>query len=205
MKKSILILVLLVINFEVFSQSKTSLGFRLGFNNTTITRANLDPKFDVYGGVFLTIKHSELYTLQPEIGYSGQGGKAKNNFDENINTNYITLTAANKFFVKNTGLHFIIAPSIIFDFDDTFIGLLNRVHGNDVTFIDFMITGGVGFEFKKGFGIEARYNQGLIDVFSGSWHSFSSSKLQDETQFNSVFQLGVSYRLNLSKKNKVSK
>jgi len=156
MRKTILILVFLVINFEVYSQRKTSLGFRLGMNNTTITNADLDPKFDVYASIFLAIKHSDLYTLQPEIGYSGQGGKAKNHFDKNINTNYITITAANKFFVKNTGLHFIIAPSILFDFDDTFIGLLNRVHGNDVTFIDFMITGGIGFEFKKDFGIEVK-------------------------------------------------
>ena len=107
----------------------------------------------------------------------------------------------NKFYItKNDDFHILLAPSFDLDFDDTLIGLLNRDEGNDVTFIDVSITGGIGYEFVNGLGIEIRYKQGLNDVFSGSFHDFDSEELETKTQLNSVFQLGISYKFNFSKK-----
>ena len=182
------------------AQNKTSLGLRSGVNFSKITHANLETKTSFYAAAILSIKMSELYTLQPELGYSALGASSKNTNMKDININYITLTVASKFFVKNTGLHFIAAPSLNFDFDDTLIGLMNRDEGNDVTFIDISLIGGIGYDFKNGLGIEARYSQGLIDVYSGGFHDFLSNQLEDEIQYNSVFQIGLTYKFDLSKK-----
>ncbi|MBQ0740089.1 PorT family protein, partial [Aquimarina celericrescens] len=57
---------------------------------------------------------------------------------------------------------------------------------------------GLGYEFKNGLTIEARYKQGTLDVFSGDFHDFSKEQLlyEEKNQFNEVFQLGLSYRFN---------
>ena len=194
MKNIILVFVISFLSFSSFSQSKTSFGLRSGVNIANLSNANLETKNGLYLGAFVNIKISELYELQPELGYSNQGANAKNIMNENVDIHYISVSITNKFFVKNSGFHFIITPGFDFDSDDTFIGLANSSEGNDVTFIDLNIGLGVGIDFKNGLGIEARYKRGLIDVFSGDWHSFDSQLYEDENQFNTVFQLGIYYK-----------
>lgn len=199
MKKTTLILVAVLLSISSFSQSKTSLGFRGGANLSNLSNTELKSKTGFYLSALAQFKISELYTLQPELGYSLQGGDSKNSIDADLSIHYISIGATNKFFIKDSGIHFLIAPGLDFDTDDTFIGLANRTEGNDVTFIDFTIAAGVGIEFKNGIGIEARYKQGVIDVFSGDFHSFDSQQYEIETQFNSVFQLGMTYKFKLGK------
>ncbi|MBP0905262.1 porin family protein [Mariniflexile gromovii] len=194
MKNSILVFVIGFLSFSTFSQSKTSFGFRSGVNIANLSNTNLETKTGLYLGALVNIKISELYTLQPELGYSNQGADAKNTMDENVVIHYISVSVANKFFVKDSPFHFIIAPGFDFDSDDSLIGLANRNEGNDVTFIDLNIGLGIGIDFKNGLGIEARYKRGLVDVFSGDWHSFDSQQYEDENQFNTVFQLGMYYK-----------
>ena len=195
MKKIIIFLVIAILSFSGFSQSKTSFGFRGSVNLAQLSNSDLDSKTGLYFGLFVHIKISDLYVLQPELGYSNQGGDAKNALVENADIHYISIAATNKFFVKDSGFHFIIAPGIDLDTDDTFIGLSNRSEGNDITFIDFTVGLGIGIEFKNGLGIEGRYKRGLIDVFSGNFHNFNSDLYEYEKQFNSVFQLGLTYKL----------
>lgn len=194
MKNAILFIVVVMIGFTSFSQSKTSFGLRSGINVSKLSNTNLESKTSFYIGALVHIKLSEVYVLQPELGYSGQGGQTRFANEKDVDIHYISLAFANKFFVKNSGFHFIIAPGLDFDADDSLINLVNRSEGNDVTFIDFNMGIGMGAEFKNGLGIEARYKQGLIDVFSGNWHRFESQQYQDETQLNGVFQIGILYK-----------
>ncbi|GAA3593090.1 porin family protein [Flavivirga amylovorans] len=197
MKNVLFILVAFGIFTSSYSQTKKSFGIRGGINLSNLSNANLDQKTSGYFSVFGHFRFSDLYALQPEIGYSNQGGRARNisNIDD-IEIHYISISAINKFFVKDSGFHFLIGPGFDFDVDDTVIGISNRDEGNDVTFIDLTINLGIGLEFKNGLGFEARYKQGLIDVFSGTWHDFESEQYQDEIQFNGVFQLGLFYKFN---------
>jgi len=184
-----------------FSQTQKSLGLRAGGNISKLTNANLDTKSGVYLGVFGHFKFSDMYVLQPEINYSNQGGKAINSEDKDVDIHYISITVTNKLFVQNSGFHFILAPSFDFDTDDTLIGITNRNEGNDITFLDMAIGLGFGYEFKNGIGIEARYKRGFIDVFSGSWHDFESEPLyNEENQFNNLYQVGLTYKFDFSKK-----
>lgn len=184
-----------------FSQTKKALGLRAGLNISTLTNANLETKSGVYLGVFGHFKFSDMYALQPEINYSNQGGKAIHAGDKDVDIDYISISVTNKLFVKNSGFHFIIAPSFDFDTDDTPVGIANRNEGNDITFLDMAIGLGFGYEFKNGIGIEARYKRGFIDVFSGSWHDFDSEPLyNEENQFNNLYQIGLTYKFDFSKK-----
>lgn len=194
MKKIILFIVILALSFSGFSQSKASFGFRGGANIANLSNSNLDNKTGFYFAAILPIKISSLYTLQPELGYSNQGGISKTTTDQNVDIHYISLTAANKFFVQNSGFHFIIAPGFDFDTDDTFIGLSNRSEGNNITFIDVTIGLGIGYDFNNGLGIEARYKRGVVDVFSDFFNSLDSEQYEKENQFNTVFQLGIFYK-----------
>src|SRR5690606_23663100 len=194
MKNTFLFILVAMIGFLSFSQSRTSFGLRSGVNVSKLSNTDLESKTDFYLGAFVHIKISEKYVLQPELGYSEQGGQAKFATENDVDIHYITISIANKFFVKDSGFHFIIAPGFDFDTDDTLFNIVNRSEGNDVTFMDVNIGLGMGMEFKNGLGIEARYKQGLLDVFSGNWHRFESQQYEDENQFNTVFQIGILYK-----------
>ncbi|OEK09631.1 hypothetical protein A8C32_13090 [Flavivirga aquatica] len=197
MKNILVILVAFGIFTSSYSQTKKSFGIRGGINLSNLSNADLDQKTSGYFSVFGHFKFSDLYALQPEIGYSNQGGSVKNTSAiDDIEIYYISFSAINKFFVKDSGFHFLIGPGLDFDVDDTIIGLSNNNEGNDITFIDVTFNVGIGIEFKNGLGIEARYKQGLVDVFSGSWHNFDSELYENEIQHNTVFQLGLFYKFN---------
>ena len=194
MKNTILFLLVILIGFSSFSQSKTSFGLRSGVNFSKLSNTDLESKTSFYLGAFVHIKLSEIYVLQPELGYSEQGGLTPFATEKDIDIHYLTISIANKFFVKNTGFHFIIAPGFDFDMDDSIVNLVNESERNDVTFMDINMGLGIGMEFKNGLGIEARYKQGLFDVFSGNWHRFESQQYEDENQLNRVVQLGILYK-----------
>jgi hypothetical protein len=182
-----------------FSQNEKGIGFRGGANFSKFTDANLDYKTNAYFGMFYQVRLSEIYALQPEIGYSNQGGKTKN--DGDIYVEYLTLGFTNKLYLApNAGFYMLVTPGFDFDIDDTLVGLINNNgEGNDATFLDFSISFGLGVQFKNGLAIEARYKQGLIDVYSGAFHDFDSELYENNTQLNSVFQIGLAYTFSLTK------
>ncbi len=197
MRNLLLIITFLGVFVTASAQNKTSFGLRGGVNISDLSNANLEPKAGAYIGAFLHFRFSELYALQPEVGYSNQGGSNKFSNGDDLEIHYVSISATNKFFVRNTGLHLIIAPSLDFDFDDTPVSLVNREEGNDITFVDLSFAVGLGYEFKNGIAIEARYKHGTLDVFSGDFHDFSTQSIYEEkNQFNRVFQIGLSYRFN---------
>ena len=177
------------------------MGFRGGLNISTLTSAQLDHKTNAYLGFIYQSRISEFYAIQPELGYSNQGGRTKNK--QNIHIEYITISVNNKFFlIPQSGFYALLSPGLDFDVDDTFIGLANRTnnHGNRVTFIDINLSLGLGLEFKNGLAIEARYKQGFVDVYSGAFHNFENNLYQDKAQLNAVVQIGIAYKFNLTKK-----
>lgn len=181
-----------------FAQTQKGIGIRAGANISRLANSNLDAKINSYFGLFYHARISDLYALQPEVGYSNQGGKIKGS--NNVYIEYITLNVANKFYLNpENGFHVLISAGADLDIDDR--ALRNTFDGNDVTFIDLHIALGIGYELKNGLNFEIRYKQGLIDVYSGSFHNFDSDLYENKIQLNSVFQIGMSYKLNLTKKN----
>lgn len=194
MKKILILTVFLIFSFHAFPQGKTSLGIRAGINNARIDNAPLDHKVALYGGLFLAVRFTNNYTMQPELTYSNQGGKARSGSSENIDINYISIALANKFFVgKNHGFHFIVGPALDFNYDDNFFNLINDKGENlKITPIDAVVFVGVGYEFDFGLSLELRYKQGLIDLDFKDKGEYGSDT--EKNQLNSVVQIGLAYK-----------
>jgi len=191
----------------MLSQVKVRPGVRLGINNSTLLRLrDAESKFGLNGGLFVNVHLSDFYELQLETSYSEQGatgiienayfgmwgGQETPTYSEvPFEVTYVSLDLVNKFFVlKEMGINVLIGPSIDINvFDD---------HRN-YSEIDISFTGGIGYELPFGLTIEARYKQGIIDLGDG-FITVGSGTSYDENYFNSVIQLGVSYKFNFSKK-----
>lgn len=200
MKKFIVALIFISSVIVSAQNKKFSLGVALGVNQAQLSKSDLSYRTDFFAYIQGAIKFSEMYILQPEIGYSQQGGKSKNSAISNLYTKYISIAITNKLTFKNTGFSITLSPGVEFDIDDTFINLMNRSEGNDVTFVDIFIAPGVRYDFKNGLGLFLRYKQGLIDVFDGDFHTFSGNPTyKNKVQLNQVFQLGVAYKFNFKK------
>lgn len=197
MKKILFSAVFLIVSLNSFGQSKTGLGIKLGINNSSIQNSGLDNKVGLYAGMFLGVRFTDLYTFQPEVVYSNQGGQANFGSDKNLNINYISLGLANKFFVaKNQGFHFIVGPGLDFNFDDNFFNLINSKGGNlKITPIDAVVFVGVGYEFDFGLTLELRYKQGLIDLDFKDKGEYGSNI--EENQLNNVVQIGLAYKFKM--------
>lgn len=203
MKKTFFITALLVCLFNLNAQVKIKPGIKTGINIANISNSPTESVItesiqDFYVGAYVQFRFSDLYALQPEIIYSQQGFKAKgtNNNGININPkielNYVSISVANKFFAKNTGLNFIIGPSIDIKVNNipNYFNNYNFDETDDYAGLDFALFGGIGYEFPFGLGIEARYKQGLVDI---NGDNFNQSVSFDELNVNQVFQLGLTY------------
>ncbi len=202
MKKILFLILFFSFSILGFAQSRVNPGIRLGLNSANISNTNLENKIGLNGAVFLDVRLSDFYALQPEISFSNQGGESSFN-QEDLNINYISIAAANKFYViPKQGLHFILGPSIDFDFDNNFINLINGgTDDSDVTPVDLSLFFGIGYEFPFGLIIEARYKQGLIniDLFDDYfWYSDTEDENDSgNPSLNNVFQVGIAYKFKI--------
>ncbi|WP_417856037.1 porin family protein [Xanthomarina gelatinilytica] len=207
MKKLFLTLIIVALSLPAFSQVKVRPGIRLGMNASNITNHyNSERVIGINGAMFVNIHLANFYELQPELTYSNQGYNGVyhhspepydpivSSRDEVVNTHYLGLGIANKFyFVPDLGLHFILGPSLEFNIsNDAYY---------DVTPVDFSLFGGLGYEFPIGLGIEARYKQGIIDVRDGYYEyyydDYNDNYYNGNTKLNSVFQLSVYYKFGM--------
>lgn len=194
MKRIIIIAILFSSGF-VFAQGKTKMALRMGLNNAKVLNSTLHTKPGLYAGVALAVQFTENYALQPEITYSKQGGESKSQRLEDIDINYVSLGVANKIFTQGQHFHFILGPSLDFNFDDNFISLVNSNGDNfEVTPIDFSLFGGIGYEFDFGLALELRYKQGLLDLDFNDDGDYGDSN--EKNQLNRVIQIGALYKLN---------
>lgn len=193
MKKSVFVSFLLLLGNLFFMSGQVQPGFKLGLNNSNLSNTTLENKNDFYIGGLIDIPLSTYYALQPEIIYSRQGGKSNSNEFGDVTIDYISITAANKFFVgPKKGFHFNMGLGFDFNVGGNWTPLFGSGDSDfDISPIDLTISGGVGYEFRFGLLIEARYKQGALSTdFLGSRDLFE----EDGSQLNSVFQLGLAYK-----------
>ena len=62
---------------------------------------------------------------------------------------------------------------------------------------DLGVFGGLGYTFSNGFGVEARFKQGLVDIFGDNYDYYDNDNYYDNyidnVKLNQVFQIGASY------------
>lgn len=166
-------------------------------------------KTDFYVGLYGALKLTKYYTLQPELTYSRQGSKmewARYNtaanayieYKDQLDVSYISVAMINKFtFNDKFNIH--IGPTIdiivdkskrdyLFDepYTDPFMNS-NYDYYNTESDIDLAFVLGIGYNFTKNLGIEARIKKGIVPVLDFS----------DNDHTNVVFSAGLTYTFDI--------
>lgn len=179
------------------AQVKVSPGLRGGLNLSRLTNIdNNDMKSDYYVGGLVEIKFNKLFTLQPELTYSRQGSKGMIYFEDGFNPqrttydlNYITAGAVAKFYFKGQGFHILAGPSLDLKTDDNF-----GQFGFDPIDVDLAFVGGIGYTLPNGLTFEARFKQGLVDIYGyDDFDNGNNDYYYENIILNQVFQFGISY------------
>lgn len=198
--KKLLFVVVICLAVIIESQAQISFkpGLRGGVNFSKLTQTESSFKADYYIGGYGALKLGKLYTLQPEIIYSNQGGKDILIEEYNYNTNqttvrsetvtisYVSLGIINKFnFTDQVNFH--LGPLI-----DIQTG--RNIYSNSE--VDLAFTAGLGYNVTNNLAIEGRIKKGLIDVFD-SYYTSSNSPFIGSYNTNFLFQLGLSYTFDI--------
>lgn len=203
MKKSLFITVLcLLAMIETQAQVSFSPGLRGGANFSKITQTESSFKTDFYIGGYGALKLGKLYTLQPEITYSNQGGNDIEIHNYNFETNqsnvrfetvtisYVSVGIINKFNF-NEQVNFHLGPLI-----DIQTG--RNIYSNSE--VDLAFTAGLGYNITNSLAIEGRIKKGIVDVFD-SYYQSSNSPFVGSYNTNFLFQLGLSYTFEMQNSN----
>ncbi|OBX24365.1 MULTISPECIES: outer membrane beta-barrel protein [Bizionia] len=180
MKKLLLAFAFLTISLSTFSQVTFKPGIRAGVNLASVSNTNLDSRTAFYAGIFGELKLGGVYAMQPEITYNQQGGK-------DYELDYVSIRIANKFYVLKDRLpiYAVIAPGFDVELGGN-SSSYSGAYGASVAYeSDISVSGGIGYDFPFGLGVEARYKKGVIDVVNTN---------NPEKRTNSVIQIGVSYK-----------
>ena len=171
------------------------MGIKGGWNNSTISKTTLDSKTRIYVGGFVKIPITDYYTLQPEILYSGQGGESNSEEYGDVNIHYLSTGVPNKFYVTPlNGFHFIIGLGIDINLKNNFVNFTNFNIDEEISPLDVVVLGGLGYEFPFGLALEARYKHGTISVdFLGADDLYE----EPGSNLNGVFQIGAAYKFKL--------
>lgn len=165
-------------------------------------RVEFESKTDFYVGFYGALKLTKYYTLQPEVTYSRQGSKFQyndviyNNEMEygnsirrsgQLDVSYLSIAVVNKFtFNEKFNIH--IGPTLDFVVDkSTNFGNSYSSYRDVDADVDLAFTAGIGYNFTKNIGLEARVKKGIIPVLDFS----------DSSHTNVVFSVGATYTFNL--------
>ena len=184
MKRVIFVLSALFLSTLFVSAQETHFGVKAGLNVSSINVSpggDYDSKAGLHVGGLAHIHISPHFALQPEVVYSMQGGKVD---DVKLKLNYINIPLLAQYMVDN-GFRLQTGPQL---------GLLvssKREEGDvevniedNFSTVDFSWAFGMGYLFPSGFGVDARYNLGINDIYEPN-----AAKLK-----NSVFQVGLFYQ-----------
>jgi hypothetical protein len=198
--KKLLLISFLFTAFSSAQAQKNEFIFGVGAG---INIANITDKFDggtftpdarvgFKGYIFFDVPVTQVFAIQPELGYDGLGFKytdpgSSQTYSAQIN--YLTVSVLPKFKVKGTGLSFIFGPSL---------GLLLNAnvsdsHGNsggvtnNYNSVDLFAVAGAQYFLPVGLGFSARYMGGLTNIAKGT--------LGDETVHNNAWTFTIAYRI----------
>lgn len=190
MKK--IILVAVVMCCTVFAYAQVHFGVKGGYNLSTLIYSGTlslegeKSKSGFNAGIFADIPFSKSFSLVPELFYSSQGANYQNSYGNgNLNYDYINIPILLRYKIPmgiffETGLQSGILLSANKKNNGTTTDIMYETYSTD-----FAWPIGVGYQIPdRHFGIDLRYNLGLINVLkSGS----------DVNVKNSVFQFGIFY------------
>lgn len=195
MNKKVNLLLLMLIASVSLMSAQARPGIKLGVNSSNISKTRLDSKTGLYIGAFVKIPITDYYALQPELLYSSQGGTSNSSEYGDVNINYLSIGVPNKFYVSpKNGFHFMLGAGLDINLKNNFVNLTNFNIDEEISPVDVVVMGGIGFEFNFGLSIEARYKQGTVSIdFLGDDDFYEEAG----SNLNGVFQIGAAYKFKL--------
>ncbi|MCV2484193.1 PorT family protein [Flavobacterium sp. SH_e] len=182
-------------------------GVKGGLNLSNFTGdtdgVNLKSKAGFDFGGFVEIKLSDKFSIQPELLYSTQGSKAKDqvqqvddilyNADVCFNLSYLNMPVMFKYYVADK-FNVEVGPQIGFLTSaktKTTLDGYSGSHEMDVKdifeSIDFGLNLGTGYDFTDHLSVGLRYNLGLANI--------AKTESGDDTKLhNGVFSINVGYK-----------
>lgn len=113
-------------------------------------------------GVFANISLSQLIAFQPEVLYSRKGYEF-NRLDQRLKLSYLDVPLA--FHVNTDGFFLEVGPQLGFLLNaKAEAGSTSSDVKRSYNTLDVGYLGGLGYQFKEGLGIGARYNGGFTNV-----------------------------------------
>lgn len=185
------------------SNNKIMFGVKAGLNVSNLVQKSnsMDPLTGLYFACVVEFKISDVFAIEPELGYSGQGADLKGYFSEfNSNVNgryrleYFNIPVMAKYYFWK-GLCVEAGPQVGFLSSASFVGdvemdgQMQHVDANvkdSFKKTDFGVNLGLGYTTKQGGFLGARFNSGLTDVFKNN---------PNKPIMNSVLQFYLGYKL----------
>jgi hypothetical protein len=191
MKKYILPLVLFCLVAASSQAQKWTPGIKGGLNITDVTGFNGDNRLSGHVGLFLHGRINRMWSIQPEILYSGQGQRylVEPTGTTTLALNYIQIPLLFQFHpVKQFYLEF--GPQIGFLLSAN-VKNDDRKSEVDQYFkkVDGAIALGAGIQVTPMLGFYARYNAGIADI------SKDSNPYLYRDNYNRVGEIGLAIKL----------
>ena len=190
MRKLLVLAVAILVAGSVKAQMDITVGPKGGFNVTNISNWDAKNKFSVHVGGFAELRFNDFFAVQPELVYSRQGARDKENgVKTRLRVNYLNIPILAKLYVLDElsvdlgpELGFVLnAKSKIKDGGKTTTYRVNS-DANTVA-VNFAV--GLSYNWNE-LMFSARYNIGLSNVFDKDFGGGNNK--------NHVFQLSVGYR-----------
>ncbi|MCV9927564.1 PorT family protein [Flavobacterium sp. LS1R49] len=172
--KKIFIGCILLASTSGFSQSffknitdRLYFGVKAGANYSNFSNADFDTEGlqGFHAGGIVGYKINDNLSIQEEFLYSTQGAKLKGGLldGKDIKLSYVAVPILLKY-KTNFGLYFEAGPQIGILVDDNFKSLGISSDTKYAEKIDGGASGGIGYQFKNGLGIGARYYMSFTNV-----------------------------------------
>ncbi|MCV9929803.1 PorT family protein [Flavobacterium sp. LS1R49] len=142
-------------------------GVKAGANYSDFSNADFDTEglTGFHAGGIVGYKFNDKFSIQEEFLYSTQGAKIKGGLmdGKDIKLSYVTVPILLKY-KTNFGLYFEAGPQVGILVDENFSALGINSGTKYAEKIDGGVSAGIGYQFKNGLGIGARYYRSLTDV-----------------------------------------
>lgn len=190
MRKLFLFLVVALLTLPALqAQEFFRMGAKGGVNfaNLTGDTEGAEMRTSFHLGLVAEIPMSEKFYFGPEVLYSSQGAKFKDeDFDGDFKLDYIQIPLMLKYYVSE-GFSLEAGPQVGFltssEIETEGVGFDSKDFMNS---LDYGVNFGLGYKLPGGIFLQGRYNLGLANVFD-------SEEFGDEKGKNSVIQLSVGY------------
>lgn len=198
LRKLIFLIVLPLFLFSAVGQNRDhyAWGPIVGVNSATLTNTHgtITPRNGMVFGLFSDYRFNQTVGFEPEIDFSMQGAYDGNQF---VRINYLNIRLMVKMFLTDR-FNIQLGPQLAFCLNANGYAIDSDNNPyyiqsiSDINPLDFELAVGLGYEFHKGFMIQARYFMGVLGVDKRG--TLLNDLSSDKHNLNSVVQLMLGWK-----------